>query len=88
MIGFVRRLLAWPPTWPAGDDGARIVRKGERGEPQDTYPLEELIRIVGETHVDESQRRADAGLRRTTARRQRPNVRVREAPPCEVTGLA
>jgi hypothetical protein len=35
MAGFVRRLMAWLHRHgPAGDDGARIIRKGDRGEPQ------------------------------------------------------
>jgi hypothetical protein len=57
------------PTRAAGDDGARIIRKGDRGEPQpDTDPLEELIRIVGESPAD--NRRPQSSARRPRLQRR------------------
>jgi hypothetical protein len=65
MAGLVRRLLAWlHRRGPAGDEGARIIRKGDQGKPQpDTDPIQELVRIVGESNGDDARRRADAAVR-------------------------
>jgi hypothetical protein len=50
MIGFGRRMLEWLRAHnPTVDDGKRIVRKADRGEPPpDIDQIEELVRIIGE----------------------------------------
>ena len=72
MIGFVRRLLAWlHRRGPADGDPARIIRKGDRGEPQaDTDPIQELVRIVGEFDASDLRphRNTLASSRRRTLR--------------------
>ena len=73
MIRFARRM--WEllrRRAPAGDDGARFTRKGERGEPQpEPDPIAALVKIVGEADASEHRRRAKP----TTARRTRSRPR-------------
>ena len=66
------RMLAWLRRLkPAGSE-LRLVRKGERPEPQPAVdPLEELLRIVGEAEPGEPLSRG----RPTSARRIRPRPR-------------
>ena len=68
------RLLARPLEWLGqrrlpGDDGLRIVRKGDRGEHQlDVDPIEELARIVGAADAREPRpHKRPTGARRTTS---------------------
>jgi hypothetical protein len=60
---------------PAGDDGPRIVRQGERREPEpDLDPLEEFARIVGEPDGAAPRPRSEP----TSARRIRSNRRYKK----------
>jgi hypothetical protein len=78
-----KRMFKWlrrqrSATKPVTADAYRIVAKsGNQTEPpSDPDPIEELVRIVGESHADDPRRGNDAGAYRTNARRLRSHRRA------------
>jgi hypothetical protein len=56
----------------------RLRKRNDNGESESNPdPLEELVRIVGEAHVDDPRNRRAVGAHRTGARRLRNPVRRR-----------
>ena len=64
------------------EDANLIVVSTTGGEPpSDPNPIAKLVRIVGESHIDDPRPRGDAGAHRTGARRKRLHRRALEAKP-------
>jgi hypothetical protein len=59
------------------EDAERLRKRNDDGESApNPDPLEELVRIVGETHVDDPPRHAAVSARRSVERRSRPHRRA------------